>query len=1087
MRPLQLFITLSVILLCLVGCSKGGKDPISGDIQAPKMDDTLESIPIVGFDGTTALGLLGAYNLVISPDNANAELTSMRTNALGESFVVSGGAYFTTRPCVDCLRVSYIGLTSSGEIALGFWIKHPFPKGDPVLPPSGKNRLDLDLFDVALMVKPIGATPSSYNLMQVNAYTGIILNADGYSADLSGVTADNAILPYKICYEKRGYNRFEMGTYDYYFYLIFNEGQTQFNLYLTMGYGASATLPDRLNPIYYIPEFNRKAAWKIKIEPQIWYGGDPATVTIDIFDWNHGGTVADTFPDSAHINYLKASSDIASVTVEVPGMTDTIITAATTDTHTNGWDDPITYTATFANENNLPQGDYIGLVKALDSRIPGTGLEGDSLIHSPEGTQLQMFDLTEFATYQTFTATIAPPCGPITGQVVSPSCPISGVKDDETIDFVVSASSANNGNPIVLYEADWDYDGVTFDVDASSTTGSFEGCGPFINPNCPDPIPVTYTVAFRAKDSCLHPNVTVFATCDVTVDICCGPITGDVVSPSCPISGIANHQTIDFVVSASSANGGNPITQYQVDRDYDGANFDIDATSPNGVFDNVGPFDNPNCPGSGDPATLTVAFAATDSCNPPNTTVFATCEVTVDICAGWALTWGGNGPDEGRCVAKDSLGKIYVAGNFSGTVDLDPSDAEDQHISTGLEDIFLCRFNSLGVFEWGLSWGGTLSDIVRDIFIDSSGNVFLTGNFSGTSDFDPDTAIDNHISVGDTPDIFISKFDSTGDFQWARTWGGDSVDSGNGICVNNSQNIYVVGYFDSTVNFDPGGGPFNLTSAGLSDIFLSKFDSGGNFVTAFKLGSWGIDEAEEIVADGSGNVVVAGEFMARFDFDPGSGADEHQSVDGYDTFLAKYDANLNYVWALSWGSFGDSKGLGLSLGPSDNLFVTGFFQETVDFDPDPATIVEVTSNGNSDAFLSLFNSSGDFLQVLTWGGSNIDEAHDIVVGTTHFAVVGSFDGSGVDFNPGSGSETHSSNGSFDAFASKFNLTGNEFVGTITWGGTQADEGWGVAFDALGYVLATGEFRDDVDFDPGPWTDQRSSNGDSDVYLVNLVL
>jgi hypothetical protein len=177
----------------------------------------------------------------------------------------------------------------------------------------------------------------------------------------------------------------------------------------------------------------------------------------------------------------------------------------------------------------------------------------------------------------------------------------------------------------------------------------------------------------------------------------------------------------------------------------------------------------------------------------------------------------------------------------------------------------------------------------------------------------------------------------------------------------------------------------------------------------------------------------------------------------------------------------------LTLGPSDNVLTAGFFQETVDFNPDPAIINEVDSVGNSDAYVSLFNSSGVFQTVLTWGGSSVDEAHGITTDATHFAVTGCFSGSNVDFDPGSGTANKSSNGGLDAFASNFNITDNSFIGVNVWGGTEGDEGWGIAFDVSGYVLVTGEFRGNVDFDPGPWTDQRASNGDCDAYLINLVL
>ena len=222
--------------------------------------------------------------------------------------------------------------------------------------------------------------------------------------------------------------------------------------------------------------------------------------------------------------------------------------------------------------------------------------------------------------------------GEITGEILSPTCPVTGFVDGEMQDFTVTASNPPGGEPIVLYEVDWDYDGVSFNVMAENTDGIFPDCGPFSNPNCPVADPVSYMVAFRATDSNDPPNVKIFAECEIVVDSCCGLITGQVVSPACPVTGIVSGNLYNFQVSATSANGGEPVVWYEADWDYDGMTFDVDDAIYNGLFKNVS-FMNPNCP-SPTPVTYTVAFRATDSCNPPNREIFTTCDVTVDICCG---------------------------------------------------------------------------------------------------------------------------------------------------------------------------------------------------------------------------------------------------------------------------------------------------------------------------------------------------------------------------------------------------------------------------------------------------------------------
>ena len=128
-----------------------------------------------------------------------------------------------------------------------------------------------------------------------------------------------------------------------------------------------------------------------------------------------------------------------------------------------------------------------------------------------------------------------------------------------------------------------------------------------------------------------------------------------------------------------------------------------------------------------------------------------------------------------------------------------------------------------------ISWGGSDDwDEGRGVGVDGSGNVYVTGWFWGTVDFDPGSGVDNHTSNGEH-DVFLNKFDSSGAFNWARTWGGSEWDDGHGVAVEGSGNVYVTGYFQWTVDFDTGSGVDSHTSNGNGDVFLSKFPPDGNW------------------------------------------------------------------------------------------------------------------------------------------------------------------------------------------------------------------------------------------------------------------
>src|SRR5690606_23904636 len=140
----------------------------------------------------------------------------------------------------------------------------------------------------------------------------------------------------------------------------------------------------------------------------------------------------------------------------------------------------------------------------------------------------------------------------------------------------------------------------------------------------------------------------------------------------------------------------------------------------------------------------------------------------------------------------------------------------------------------------------------------------------GTVDFDPGVGVYNLTSLG-YDDIFIQKLDSNGDFLWAKRMGSTGSNIGHSIAVDTAGNVYTTGTFGGTVDFDPGVGTFNLTSAGGVDIFIQKLDSNGDFLWAKRMGGIGREQGSSITIDALGNVYTTGSFEEEVDFDPGVG------------------------------------------------------------------------------------------------------------------------------------------------------------------------------------------------------------------------
>jgi hypothetical protein len=244
---------------------------------------------------------------------------------------------------------------------------------------------------------------------------------------------------------------------------------------------------------------------------------------------------------------------------------------------------------------------------------------------------------------------------------------------------------------------------------------------------------------------------------------------------------------------------------------------------------------------------------------------------------------GGTSDDRGHAIAVDNADNVYIAGSFAHTVDFDPGAGTYNLTSVGGQDIFVSKLDSSGNFVWAKRMGGTESELGHGVAVDSAGNVYTTGTFWGTVDFDPGAETYNLAAAGEY-DIFVSKLDSSGNFVWAKSMGGTEWDEGNGIAVDSAGHVYTAGEFEGTADFDPGAGTYNLTEGG---TFLSKLDSTGSFVWARSMGGTGREWGRGIAVDSAGGVCTTGWFVDTVDFDPGPGTYNLTSAGDYDIFVLK--------------------------------------------------------------------------------------------------------------------------------------------------------------------------------------------------------
>lgn len=445
----------------------------------------------------------------------------------------------------------------------------------------------------------------------------------------------------------------------------------------------------------------------------------------------------------------------------------------------------------------------------------------------------------------------------------------------------------------------------------------------------------------------------------------------------------------------------------------------------------------------------------------------------------WAKQMGGAGVSGGRSVAVDLSGNVYTTGSFSGTNDFNPGLGVFNLTSFGSSDIFVSKIDALGNFIWAKQMGGISGDVGYAVAVDLSGNVYTTGYFNASADFDPGAGTNNLISFGSS-DIFVSKLDAAGNFVWVKQMGGTGIDAANSIALDASGEPHVTGYFNGTADFNPGSPSFNLTSSGVEDIFISKLDALGNFVWAKQMGGNQTDNGYSVTVDLSGNVYCTGFFKSSAGF-----GGTYLATNGVeDIFITKLDITGNFMWTQQIGGNGPDVGNGIAVSNAGNVYTIGIFQNAADFDPSTGGTFPLNSNGLQDVFVSKLDGLGNFIWAKQIGGTANEDASSIALdpaGSVY--LLGNFF-STVDFDPNAGTYNLTTLGPQDIFAAKLNSSGN-FAWAMQLGGLGADFGFSITIDTLCNVYTTGYFNSTVDFDPTAGVFNMTSAGLDDIYIQKI--
>ena len=289
-------------------------------------------------------------------------------------------------------------------------------------------------------------------------------------------------------------------------------------------------------------------------------------------------------------------------------------------------------------------------------------------------------------------------------------------------------------------------------------------------------------------------------------------------------------------------------------------------------------------------------------------------------------------------ITADSEGNVYVTGNFRNDIYFSGGIFAD-FISAGNTDSYIAKYNKDGTFAWATQVGSSGRDSGQSISVDSIGNVYATGFFSGNIDLDGDGTID---LVNDTgylgPNAYIAKYSNDGDLVWATQGSNDGDVYGNGISVDNDGYIYVTGDFRDSIDLN-GDGNADLTAEDTNSIYIAKYSSNGTLI--WSTGNGRRIGSNSISTDSEGNAYITGSFSTGslyFSQRP---------------YIDKYSSEGTLLWRTQLDIV--YHGYDISTDSANNIYITGYFSGATDLDGDG---IDDLNSVSRDSYILKFSQSG---------------------------------------------------------------------------------------------------------------------------------
>ncbi len=408
----------------------------------------------------------------------------------------------------------------------------------------------------------------------------------------------------------------------------------------------------------------------------------------------------------------------------------------------------------------------------------------------------------------------------------------------------------------------------------------------------------------------------------------------------------------------------------------------------------------------------------------------------------WARSGVGQSYDQCSAVATDPSGNVIATGYFSsdeitfGSITL-PNN------TPGFSDLFIVKYDPSGNVIWARGLGGDFDDRGYSVATDANGDILLAGNFASTAITVGGQTFNNAGSPGD---ILLVKYDPAGNVLWATSEGGPALEIPYAATFDGSGNMIVAGRFSSnSITF----GTTTLPQAGSMDVFVVKYDATGNVLWASGAGGGSNDEAYALAVRSDGDIIVAGYFTQEADF----GTITLPNPGLANIFLAQCDGTSgSFDWAASVSSDGDERALSIALDASDNIYAAGFFQG----DSLPFGVTTLHSTSFDNGWIARFDPDGD--PVWAQGLNARSKVHGVTVANNALYACGVFRNDSLTY----GSQLLLIEGQTDLFLLKSDLSGApQWIAKQTADGESDEAAHAIASDPTGQLVIAGMFDSDV--------------------------